>query len=278
MPRLPNALWLNVSPSFQAFDRPLLHDLSQSVSLAQWEYSQTVDEPASLEVALGLLHDYLGKRRLGSASEPFKVHLLGHSTGGLLGLLYARRYPERVRSLTLLAVGVHPAVNWQAHYYTLLQLLLGDRQMLLNQMVHSLFGHPAKPVVPNLVETLKQDLEQALSPHSLFDRGSIPSGGVDVPLCVCGSRDDVIVDPKELDGWKPFLKLGDRIWQCPGGRHFFHYFYPELVSEQVLDFWSSLEEASSQPCNGKSSLTHNLLDQPFLNQLFRRDFMEFRLC
>jgi|GEM_PF-2838428 len=73
--------------------------------------------PTSLDAALVLLHDYLKE-----GDRP--LHLLGHSTGGLLGLLYAHRYPERVRSLTLLSVGVHPAIDWQAHYYIQRQMLL----------------------------------------------------------------------------------------------------------------------------------------------------------
>jgi len=34
-----------------------------------------------------------------------------------LGWLYTRHYRQRVRSLTLLGVGVYPGIDWQAHYY-----------------------------------------------------------------------------------------------------------------------------------------------------------------
>ncbi|MBD2545128.1 MULTISPECIES: alpha/beta fold hydrolase [Planktothricoides] len=120
----PDALWINVSPALEKFNRPLLKQLSAQTAIAKWEYSQTPDEPTSLEIAVDLLHDYLKDRQ-----QP--IHLLGHSTSGLLGLMYARRYPEKVRSrsvadatsLTLLSVGVHPAVDWQAHYYAQLQVL-----------------------------------------------------------------------------------------------------------------------------------------------------------
>lgn len=104
MSQLPEALWLNVSPALEKLDRPLLKHLSQHLSIAQWQYCQTPDEPMSLEIALVLLHDYLKHH-----DRP--IHLLGHGTGGLLGLLYTRQHPERVRSLTLLSVGVYPAVD-----------------------------------------------------------------------------------------------------------------------------------------------------------------------
>jgi len=41
-----------------------------------------------------------------------------------------------------------------------------------------------------------------------------------VPLMVCGSKDDIIVEP-DAAGWQPHLKEGDRLWECPQGRHFF---------------------------------------------------------
>jgi len=77
MSKLPDVLWLNTSPSFQCFDRPLLRYLSMQVTIAQWNMSNQ-DKASLLDVAVLLLHDYLK-----SNDQP--VHLIGHSTGGLLG-------------------------------------------------------------------------------------------------------------------------------------------------------------------------------------------------
>lgn len=125
----PDILWLNTSPSLQCFDRPLLRYLCRQGLVGKWEYRQSQDEPCSLDIALVLLHDYLK-----SQNQP--VHLIGHSTAGLLGLLYARQHPERVRSLTLLAVGANPAVDWQAHYYIQRQLVECDRLWQCQQGSH----------------------------------------------------------------------------------------------------------------------------------------------
>jgi pimeloyl-ACP methyl ester carboxylesterase len=233
----PNALWLNVSPALEKFNRPLIHALAKETTIAQWQYCQTEDEPLSLEIALVLLHDYLK-----SCDRP--LHLLGHSTSGLLGLLYARRHPGRVKSLTLLSVGVHPAVDWQLHYYKQLQLLPYPRETILSQTVHQLFGCQSRSTTQELVQLLQQDLSTALSPHTLYRCISLFPGGVSTPLIVCGSQDDGIVDPNQLQGWQPWFKEGDRLWQCPSGRHFFHRFYPELVSHQITDFWNSLEAST----------------------------------
>lgn len=227
-----HALCLNVSPALKRFDRPLLKVLSHHRLIGQWEYAQSEDEPLSFEIALTCLHDYLK-----SHNRP--IHLLGHSTGGLLGLLYARRHPERVRSLTLLSVGVYPAIDWQAHYYTQLQLLPCSRDRVLAQMVHHLFGYQSRPSLRELQQVLEQDLSHSLSPHTLYQRASFFPGEVPVPLLVCGSQDDQIIDPNGLQGWQPWLKKGDRLWQCTAGRYFFHYFHPQPVGEQIVEFWAA---------------------------------------
>jgi pimeloyl-ACP methyl ester carboxylesterase len=234
MSQIPAALWLHVNPALQRFDRPLLNRLSQDVPLACWEYCQTPDEPTALEVALTLLHDYLKHH-----DRP--IHLLGHSTSGLLGLLYANRHPERVRSLTLLSVGVYPAVDWQAHYYTQLHLIHCSRKMLLTQTAYTLLGCQSHSLIEEFVSVLEHDLLTSLSPHTLYQRFHCPPIIPPVPLLVCGSQDDVVIDPNSLQGWQPRLKDCDRLWQCPNGRYFFHYFQPKLVSQQIRDFWFSLE-------------------------------------
>lgn len=232
MSQSPDALWLNVSPAFKRFDRPLLKSLSQHLAIAQWEYSQTQDEPMSFEIALTLLHDYLKHH-----DRP--IHLIGHSTSGLLGLLYARRHPERVRSLTLLSVGVYPDIDWQAHYYAQLQLLPCSRETLLTQTVYNLFGYQSRPIVRGLLQVLERDLSRSLSPHTLYRSATFIPNGVPVPLMVCGSQDDMVVDPQLLQGWQPWLKQGDRLWQCSEGRYFFHYFQPQETGAKIAHFWNA---------------------------------------
>ena len=111
-----NAIWINVSQGLRVFDRSLISILSHKMLVTEWQYCQTQDEPTSLSVAMDLLYEYMEKR-----DHP--VHLLGHGMGGFLALLFARCYPEKVLSLTLLSVGVYPAVDWQAHYYVQSSLL-----------------------------------------------------------------------------------------------------------------------------------------------------------
>lgn len=235
-----DALWLSVSPSFRRLEQPLLMNLQGDRTIAHWGYFQTPDEPSSLDVAVTLLHDYVK-----SCDRP--LHLIGHSTGGLVGLLYARQFPQRVKSLTLLGVGVNPAVDWKAHYYTQLELLPCSRTRVLTQMVYQLFGRQRRHALAGLIELLERDLTESLSLHSLLKRFSLFPGSVPVPLMVCGGQEDTIVDPLQLQGWQPWMKAGDRSWLCPQGRHFFYATHPQISAEQIRNFWQAVEVAIAPP-------------------------------
>ena len=236
MSSAPDILWLSCSPSLKRFDQPLLQLLAKPITVAQWVYSQTLDEASSLSTAIALLHDYLKHRR-----QP--IHLIGHGMGGVIGLLYARQHPERVRSLTLLAVAAQPAATWHAHYYVQRQLLPCGRQQILAQTVRSLFGNPLPYSVKDLAIALAKDLETSPTPHSLLQLGSLPKGGVAMPMLICGSQNDPIADPGAIEDWHCFLKSSDRIRQCDQGHHFFHYFHADRVAAEVLSFYQSLSQA-----------------------------------
>ena len=228
----PDALWLNVSPSLQYFDRPLLRCLSQSLTVAQWQYAQTDDEGSSFDEALALLHTHLCRH-----DRP--LHLIGHGLSGVLGLIYARFHPERVRSLTLLAVAAQPAITWHAHYYVQRHLLPWSQSYVLAQTVRSLFGSHLPTPIDCLVTALEQDLATAPSFHSLLHLEQLPQGGIAAPLLICSSQTDTVVHPPLVQAWKPWLKATDRLWECPVGRHFFHYFCSRLVAQQIIEFTRS---------------------------------------
>ena len=230
MSQIVPSVWINANPSFKRFDGRMVRHLSRYIALAYWEYHQHEDEASSLEVALTLLHDYLK-----SFDQP--INLIGHGTGGLLGLIYARRYPHKVKSLSLLGVSSNPASDWQAHYYHIRKLLSCSQEIILARMVKMLFGDQDRSNTQRLVKILQQDLNTAPSPHSLFQQGTVPSGGVSMPLMVCGSENDGIVDPLALQRWSNYLKHDDLLWVNPMGHHFFHYFFPEVVAKQVIKFW-----------------------------------------
>ncbi len=227
-------VWINANPSFKCFDGRIIRYLSQQIPIAYWEYGQTLDEASSLDIALTLLHDYLKSR-----SQP--VDLVGHGTGGLLGLLYARKYSHRVKSLTLLGVGYNPAIDWQSHYYQMRKLLPCSQEILLARMVQMMFGHQSRSNVIDLVEILKRDLSSAPTGHSLYQLERIESSSVSMPLMVCGSENDGIVDRCALQGWSDYLKDDDILCINPEGHHFFHYFFPEYTGRKIIKFWQNVK-------------------------------------
>ncbi|MBJ7901671.1 MAG: alpha/beta fold hydrolase [Cyanobacteria bacterium RI_101] len=232
-----DTLWLNFSPALRRFDRPLLKKLSQERAILEWDYTHTPDEPNSLEGALNLLGEYL-------RDCPHPLHLIGHSTSGLLALLYARQYPSRVKSLTLLSVGVYPALDWQAHYYAQANLLNCSRYFLLSQIANNLVNCHCLSQTQAMVEILEEDLITSLSPHSLYRQLIILPNHVPVPLLVATGQEDVVVDPALFSGWRRWQKDRDRLWLCPGGKYFFHYDYPEMTARQLREFWAGVESES----------------------------------
>ncbi|MDZ8185826.1 MAG: alpha/beta hydrolase [Nostoc sp. ChiSLP02] len=237
-----DVLWLSASSVLLRFDRPLVQYLSKYKRIAHWEYLQSKDEACSIDEAANLISEFLE-----CYNRP--VHLAGHGMAGAIALSFARRFPEKVRSLTLLAVASQPANTWHAHYYFQRQLFSISREQILASSVRSLFGNQPLQTTKKLVAALDKDLEQSPSPHSLFKLVYLPKGGVSMPLMICGSKTDPIVNSTALYDWMNWLKPEDDLWECPKGYHFFHYFYPQLVGDQMLNFWerhnSHLLEASA---------------------------------
>ena len=231
-------VWVNANPAFRHFERQITCHLARYNPIAYWEYRQHEDEGSSFEIALDLLSEYLATRH-----EP--VDLIGHGTGGLLSLLYTRRYPQKVRSLTLLAVGFDPANDWQAHYYRMRKLLPCSQEILLSRMVQMMFGVQDRKNTLKLVRVLQQDLITAPSSHSLYQQRAVESGGVSIPLAICGSANDGIVDRCATTRWSECLKDNDLLWINPYGHHFFHYFFAEETARQVTNFWHSIGINSS---------------------------------
>jgi pimeloyl-ACP methyl ester carboxylesterase len=238
---LPTApVWINANPSFKHFDGRIIRYLSCQIPIAYWEYRQELDEASSMEIALTLLHDYLKSR-----SQP--VDLVGHGTGGLLALLYARKFPLRVKSLTLLGVGCNPAIDWQAHYYQMRKLLPCSQEIILGRMVQMMFGHQNNRNTRDLMKILQRDLYTAPTAHSLYRLGRVEPGGVSMPTMICGSNNDGIVDTAALDGWQDYLKDDDLLWTNPYGHHFCHYFFPEYTGRKIIKFWQQVDREAIVP-------------------------------
>lgn len=295
MNQAPDVLWLSVSPHLKCFDQRLLSTLVKAGPIRRWEYIQTVDEPCCIEAVVETLHEHISDRIAleNSASEKsslgksasqqrssrcaHQLHLLGHGVSGIVGLMYARRYPQHVASLTLLSVNALPAVNWQAHYYALRQLLPCSRNMILAQMTRLLFGEKPVRFARSLSKLLARDLDSNLTLHSLAHHTHIAPDTLEVPLLVCnGELDGIVRAPKptaeatattttststntsDNTQWETWLKPEDRLWLCPGGNHFFHFQHYTVVANRILDYWQQVSLQKTTPHQPKRDSSSNI--------------------
>ncbi len=228
----PEAVIISTSPSSDRLDVALARYLGKNRGVCQWLYNQPdPDRAVSTQAVLFNLENYLA---------PFDaVHLIGHSINGMLAFLYSQKFPDRVKSLTLLAVGKNMAMNWVSQYYFNLHFLPICRECLLKQMAINLFGkHPAGEL-NFYINLLGQDLNRGFSPHSPLNLTCQRNEQIPVPLLVCGSEDDFICDPDSLYSWQMFLKSTDRLCLFSSGRHFFHHFQVEAVGRTIESFWQT---------------------------------------
>lgn len=231
-------LWISASPSLKQFDSPLLQHLSPRLKIARWEYRQTLDEASSIDQAVALLHAYLCH-----VDRP--IHLAGHGISGIVALEYAQQYPDRVRSIALLAVAPQPSLSWHTYYYMQRHLLIHSQTHILAQMACDLFQGDLPYPLPALIKALDRDLDAAPCPHSLYKLTVRSLQPIAVPLFACCGTQDFVVSPSLLETWTPYLKSSDRLWHCEAGHHFFHYQFPEIVSQQLQQFWQQLPPQST---------------------------------
>jgi pimeloyl-ACP methyl ester carboxylesterase len=234
-------LWISTSPSLQCFHRRILGALDQEFPFKYWEYAQTPDEPASLEAALVLLHEFVQ-----TSDRP--LHVIGHGLSGVLALQYARRYPGRVASVVLISVAAQPAITWQTYYYQQLSMIHCRREVVLQLVAGWISGISCPRYVQHLAERLDQDLLAAPAETSLLNKDALFSqGSICQPLLVCGAVDDPVLMGGIFSEWLHYLKPGDRFWHQPTGGHFFHHQHAETLGLKIRDFWRQLTP-QTLPC------------------------------
>ena len=239
----PQVVSICTSQALRRFDLPLLRSLSKQYAITQWEYCQDPDEPVDVNLAIASLHEYL-------QCCQGAVHLVGHGIAGLIGWLYTRQYPDHVRSLTLLSVGINLTTSWHSHYYKQRQLMSCSRETMLMRTAFYLFGYRDLEMLHWLADLLKQDLDSSLIPHSFSPAAShIMPTAIPVPILVCGAMDDYVIGDggtNSYQKWRSYLKDSDRLWLCEQGKHFFHYTQWQAVNKQIRCFWQSLNLVASR--------------------------------
>ena len=115
--------------------------------------------------------------------------------------MYARRYPHKVSSLGLLAVGWLYAINLQAHYYTHFLAFSWSRKQVLNQMVGDRLKLKNQSINQRFISYFKDDLACSICPHSLFRMSNPRDEGGEISLLICSSKTEFVVSPIVMRRW-----------------------------------------------------------------------------
>ncbi len=261
-------LWVSVSPSLKCFDVPLLRALmvnrtiapaiapaiaeSIAPSIQQWDYEQTLDEACSFEEAIALLVSYLQ-----GCDRP--VHLAGHGLSGVVAMMATARCSEKVRSLALLGTAILPGLTWQAHYYLQRFMTPCSQSRILANCARSLWGPTSPYSIRSLVRVLEKDLLLAPSPHSLYEVRTLDSVEISVPKFVAGGEQDFVISPAVFHLWDEQMKPGDRLYEIPGGSHFFQVKFADDLARELIQFWTTQEMEKTEKMNDRDrSCQHNL--------------------
>jgi pimeloyl-ACP methyl ester carboxylesterase len=186
-----------------------------------------------------------------SGSADARFHLVGHDWGGSIAWALADRYPNRLKSLTLLS-RPHPNAFNRAlrlpdgeqarrsrHHTAFLEpdaadvVLADDAKWLRERLAAG--GVPSDAIALHLSVLGNRDaMEAALAWYRA--RGAIrsPLGIIEVPtLYIWGDADDT-VGRVAAEGTKEFVSAPYRFEVLPGGSHFVADQMPERVSDLLL--------------------------------------------
>lgn len=179
-----------------------------------------------------------------------RAHVIGSSFGGVLGLMLARRHPERVGSIVAVTVGPgrRPALlagvdRWRRACREVLGG--GDRVAFYRSMAEDLFGRRARREQPEQLDTLARqvrrlperwfrDLSELLASAGSIDlRPHLPEIGA--PVLVVAAEEDVLV-PLEDAAWLAQALPQGRLEIVPGCGHALVLERPGALARLALDF------------------------------------------
>ncbi len=212
--------------------RPLARALATRFRVLAFERpghgrSPDVDEEYAYERGVAEALAFLDHHGIGAA------HVVGHSDGGILGLLLARDHPERVRSLVSISANLDPSA------FTTSAAELGA-------VVLDTLPEPAEPA-PDVERALHGQLSPDGPGHADVVLAKLfrlwTSQPRIAPSTLAGVRAPVLVMSGDRDTIRPDHSLliaasipGARLGIVPGTTHGLVSERPDLVGPLVLDF------------------------------------------
>ena len=224
-------LWIDLQPTLHCLNKRVAQLLSRTFSVQRWSFQHDLDESCSVAT----VHDLL-RQTLVASPEP--MHLVGHGISGTVACLFAEKYPDLVKSLTLLSVDTLSANHWSSHYLDMRSQLPSSRQAILRHLSSLLFSHQNPRAVEVLPCLLAKCLDNEFTQGSIVNQQHIPdlNSPKEVPTFVLNGESDFVVDTNSRDRWSKSLKSGDRFVCMEKGRHFFQFDQSQHVAQLITAF------------------------------------------
>ena len=223
-------LWIDLQPTLHCLNKRVSQLLSRSFAVQRWSFQHDLDESCSIET----VHELL-KQTLMASSEP--MHLIGHGISGTIACLFAEKYPELVKSLTLLSVDTVSANHWSSHYLDMRSQLPASRKAILSHLSSLLFSNQNSRAFEALPCLLAKCLDTEFIQGSIVNHQRIDNLlAPNVPTFVLNGDSDFVVDVNSHDRWSETLKSGDRYVSMKQGRHFFHFDHSQQVAQLITAF------------------------------------------
>lgn len=228
--KTPSMVWLDAQPSLYCFNHKLAVLLSRTRAIRRWSFQHDPDESCSMET----IHNFLAQS-LEDFQEP--PHLIAHGLSGTIACLFAHRYTELIRSVTVLSVDTLSCNHWHNHYLAMRSKLPCSRSQILSQLSLNMLSKENLRINSSLSQSLERCLDFDYTPGSIVGQQEINClTPPDVPMLILNGKNDFVVDAGSLERWKSILKAGDCIDLIHQGRHFFQYSKAAEVAQKINTF------------------------------------------
>ncbi len=186
------------------FNQPTLSETNDVVALDLPGHGRSTKEVGAADMAMltAVLGDFL------DAMGIERAHLVGHSVGGALALLFAMDHPDRITGLTLIApAGLGPEINMEfiegfigaskrKTMRAALELLVADPQLISGDMINDVLKYKRLDGVDRALRQLAGNLFPGGRQETLDLRRL---AAVSAPITVVWGRNDHILPVHQAD-------------------------------------------------------------------------------
>ena len=223
-------LWVDLQPSLYCLNKRVAQYLSRKRQVKRWSFQHDLDESCNEETVYDLLCETL-------QNDDNKYHIIGHGLSGTLACKFAQKYPQKLKSLTLLSVDTHTSNHWSSHYLKIRSQLPCSRTQVLSHLSSLLFHQSNARAAAAFPCLLAKCLDSEYIQGSVIsqytrDELIIPS----IPVLIINGQHDFVVDENSRHRWVKKLKPGDCYQSINKGRHFFQFSHSQSTVQRINAF------------------------------------------